>query len=144
MILKQRYQRPFSDLANDVENIIEHVFGDPGSHQSNWVPRSNVFETESEFIVELELPGIEPTAVDVELKEGSLEISGEKNLAEVIEGQQILNAERRSGTFSRSFKFSTQLDADKISASFKYGVLSVRLPKSEKVLPRKIEVQVAE
>lgn len=72
----------------------------------------------------------------------SYEISGEKKIPEPAEGSKLLKSDRQSGTFSRTYKFSTQLDADKISASFKNGMLLVELPKSDQVRPRKIEVKI--
>ena len=147
MIMKQRYNRPFADLANDFENIIEHVFGDSAnstSTTSTLAPRANVYEVDSGYSVELELPGVDPETVNVELNEGTLEISGDKNVELEVEGRKTLESERRSGSFKRTFKFSIQLDAEKITAGFKNGILTVDLPKSEKVLPRKIEVKVSE
>jgi len=150
MILRQRLDKnrtgsPLTDFALDVENIFEQVFGEvtaTSNSNSDWVPRSNVIESDGAYSVELELPGIASEDVSVELKDGNLEISGEKKMADMPEGSKLLKSERRKGTFQRSFKFSTQLDADKISASFKNGILLVELPKSEQVLPRKIEVKI--
>ena len=141
MILRQRLDKnrtgsPLTDFALDVENIFEQVFGEgttSSNSNSDWVPRSNVIESDGAYSVELELPGIASEDVTVELKDGSLEISGEKKMADLSEGSKLLKSERRSGSFQRSFKFSTQLDADKISATFKNGVLLVELPKSEQV-----------
>ena len=144
MIMKQRYHRPFSDLAYDVENIIEHVFGESVNTQSELTPCADVVESDAGFTVELELPGVSPELVNVELNDGTLEVSGERPVEAEAEGRKVLKSERRSGAFRRTFKFSTQLDAEKISASFKHGILTVNLPKSEKVLPRKIEIQVGE
>ncbi len=144
MILKPRYDRPFSDLASDFENIIEHVFGDTNSGASHWSPRANVLESDHSYTIELELPGIDPTEVGIELNDGTLEVTGKKEAAVDVEGVKLLKSERSNGAFSRSFKFSTQLDAENISASFKHGILTVLLPKSEKVVPRKIEVTIAD
>lgn len=144
MIMKQRYNRPFADLANDVENIIEHVFGENANSADSLTPRANVFETDTAFLVELELPGVDPGLVNVELNDGMLEIFGDKDFEAEVDGRKTLKLERRSGSFKRTFKFSTQLDAEKISASFKHGILAVDLPKAEQVLPRKIEIKVAE
>lgn len=148
MILRQRLDNsrtgsPLTDFALDVENIFEQVFGETrATNKTEWAPRSNVVETESVYIVEMELPGISSEDVSVELKDGSLEISGEKKIPEPAEGSKLLKSDRQSGTFSRTYKFSTQLDADKISASFKNGMLLVELPKSDQVRPRKIEVKI--
>ena len=142
MILKQRIDgSTFNDLATDFENLVEHVFGE-GNTQNTWAPRANVTETNSAYFVELELPGLAGDDVSVELSEGSLVISGEKSIETTDESTKVLRSERRTGSFSRSFKFQTQLDPERIAASFNNGVLRVELPKSEQVLPRKIDIKV--
>lgn len=145
--MKQRINldvRPFSNLASDFEKVIENVFGDYTQSDSDWVPRANVLETDGNYSVELELPGIQGDDVAVELSEGTLEIAGTKSVTTEVEGTKVLKSERRHGSFRRTFKFSTPLEADNISAEFKNGILTVVLPKSAQVLPRKIEVKVAE
>ena len=139
MILKQRINNAsLTDLASDFENLFEQVFGEPGQPQNTWTPRANVLENDSSYLVEIELPGLSADDVAVELKEGRLSVSGEKTSVE--NDMTVLKSETRNGKFSRSFKFPAQLSADKISANFKNGMLSVELPKSEAVLSRKIEI----
>jgi HSP20 family protein len=143
MILKQRIDgSTLNELASDFENLFEHVFGGETSNQNSWTPRANVLESEAAYFVELELPGLSGDDVSVELVDGSLVISGEKSVGSEDEGVQVLRSERRSGSFRRSFKFSTQLNAEKIAANFNHGILRVELSKSEQVLPRKIDVKI--
>ena len=146
MIMKQRINLggPFVDLASDFEKAIENVFGDLTQTDSDWVPRANVLETDSGYSIELELPGVEAEAVSVELSEGTLEISGTKSVSAEVEGTRILKSERRHGSFRRTFKFNTPLNSEGISAEFRNGILTVSLPKSEQVLPRKIDIKIAE
>ena len=134
------------DLSLDVENLLEHFFGDRvfgNTASTNWAPRVNVSENETAFQIDMELAGVNPDNVNVEMKEGRLEIWGEKKVETQQDGVKFLRTERYDGTFRRAFEFPTQVDADRIEAEFKHGVLSVVLPKSEKVLPRKIEVKVS-
>ena len=146
MILKQRIDNcgPISDLALDFENIFEQVFGEPSSSSANWTPRSNVSETETGYSIELELPGVDPSEVSVELQDGLLEVFGEKKVGSESEEIKLLKNERRGGSFKRTFKFSTLLNSDAISATFKHGVLTIELPKAEQVLPKKVEIQISE
>ena len=147
MIMKQRINlggHPFTDLANDFEKVIENVFGELTHTDTDWAPRANVLETDENYSVELELPGISPDDVSVELSDGTLEISGSKSVSSEIEGTKVLKSERRHGAFRRTFKFNAPLEADKISAEFKHGILTVTLPKSAEILPRKIEIKVAD
>ena len=89
----------------------------------------------------VELPGIDPAEVSVEMQEGRLEISGEKKIAELAEGVNGVRDERLKGEFKRVFEFSKLIEPDEIKAEFKNGLLQIDLPKSAKVLPRKIDIQ---
>ena len=90
----------------------------------------------------IELPGVSATDVSIEMEDDRLVVSGEKKIDELAEGFTSLRDERRKGKFSKSFEFSKQINPDAIQAEFKNGLLNVVLPKSEKVLPRKIEIKV--
>ena len=146
MIMKQRINLggPLVDLATDFEKAFENVFGELTQTDSDWVPRANVLETDSGYNIELELPGVDGGEVSVELSEGTLEITGTKTVSTEIEGTRVLKSERRHGSFRRTFKFNTPLNSENISAEFKNGILTVSLPKSEQVLPRKIDIKVSE
>lgn len=140
----------FGNMQLDLETFVDHLFGKPraqcksscGEHA--WTPRTDVVELETGYSIELELPGFTADQVNVEIKEGVLEISGERAKRDVEEGAKLVRRERTFGKFSRRFEFSTQVESDKIEAEFKLGVLTLFVPKSEKELPRKIEIKVAE
>jgi len=153
--IDQAFNNSFGDLQMDLENIVQHLFGDrPSSHPTattdckptgrSWVPRSDVSESDAGYTVELELPGLNADDVSVEIKEGVLEVSGESKRPELAEGEKPLRQERTVGQFRRSFEFSTTVDADKISATFTNGILKLDVPKSEKERARKININVAE
>lgn len=136
------------DFQVDIETIFDHFFGDKVKASASSAtcnrglrPSADIIESDSQFTVVMELPGVAAEDVAIEMKEGRLEISGTKSIVEVNEGDRQLKRERRGGEFLRSFEFASQLDADKISAEFKNGLLTIVLPKSEKVLPRKIEIK---
>ena len=148
--IDQALNNSFGDLPADLETIVQHLFGGTATsttqfktERCSWVPRANVLESDAGYNVQLELPGLSAEDFSVEIKEGVLEISGESKQAELAEGEKSLRRERTAGKFRRSFEFSTTVDADKISADFKHGVLTLNVPKSEKELPRKIEINVA-
>ena len=145
--IDQALNNSFGEFQTDLENMVQHLFGDrvaPVSKTStNWVPRSDVSESEVGYGVELELPGLTADDISVEIKEGVLEISGESKQSELAEGETSLRRERAFGKFRRSFEFPVTVDAVKISAEFKNGVLKLQVPKSEKELPRKIAINVA-
>lgn len=151
---KNRVTTPFGDVHIDVDNLFDQVFGNRSSeHRSSehcqpgnrgWAPRVCITESETSYSLLAELPGVNPSDVLLEMKEGHLEISGSKTRAEVAEGFKSVRDERLAGSFHRSFEFTQQVDADKINAEFKNGVLHVTLPKADNVLPRKIQIKVIE
>ncbi|MEL7498013.1 MAG: Hsp20/alpha crystallin family protein [Planctomycetota bacterium] len=145
---KNRVTTPFGDLQIDVDNLFDQVFGNrpKGSQQakSSWTPRVQVTESETRYELKMELPGVDPSSVNLEMKDNRLEIHGTKEKEELEEATKSLRDERLTGEFQRSFEFPQQVDADQIAAEFKNGVLNVALPKSENVLPRKIEIKVAD
>ncbi len=149
MKLNQRNNRvatPFGDFQFDVDNLFDQVFGSRysnGATPERWIPRVSVTESEQGYEMLVELPGVDPESVNLEMHDNRLEVSGEKVLPELEEGVKAIRQERVAGKFSRSFEFGQQVDADKIEATYDHGLLRINLPKSETVLPRKIEVKVA-
>jgi HSP20 family protein len=105
-----------------------------------WQPRSDVSELDDAYEVSVELPGIDRENVNVSFEDGVLKIEGEQEV-ESSENAKHYRRERRSGKFSRSFRVSEHnVEAENIQATFKNGVLTLRLPKAPEVLPRKIEI----
>ena len=147
---RNRVATPFGDIQIDMENLVEQLFGDraKGSKGSpattGFNPLVEVTESDSSYQVVVELAGVNPADVNVELEEDRLEISGEKKAAELEDGVASLKQERLVGTFKRVFEFAKQVEPDQIKAEFKDGLLSIVLPKSKKVLPRKIKIDVGE
>lgn len=142
---KNRIATPFGDLQVDVENLFEQFFGDREiAPQGRWLPHTNISESDTSYRVSVELAGVKPADVTVEMHDGVLEVSGKREKVKLPEGVRALKVEQRSGEFRRKFEFPTLVDADRIEAAYENGVLSIELPKSEKVLPRKINIKVAE
>jgi HSP20 family protein len=131
-------------LAADPLAFIDQVFGAGGARSQASLmraPETDVVETEREIRVQVEMPGLKRENIEVDVENNVLTIRGEKR-EERTEGQdgRYHLAERRWGTFARSFVLPRDVDADAIQAAFENGVLSVSIPKSEKARRRKIEV----
>jgi HSP20 family protein len=131
---------PLTDWQVDVDKLFDHLLGEhrPGTH--HFVPRTNIVESSTGFRLSMELPGVAMDDVTVEVIEGRLVISGEKKIPEA-EGESLVRGERLHGTFRRAFDFPDQVDFEKIGAQFCDGLLVISVPKSEKVLPRRIEIK---
>lgn len=103
-----------------------------------WQPRVDVIDAEKQYVLEVDLPGVDPKGVEVELEQGVLRIKGER-AASHGEDASYTFRERRVGSFERSFRVPEAVDPDGITAKFDKGVLEIRVPKVER--SRKIPIQ---
>jgi HSP20 family protein len=109
--------------------------------EGKFLPEVNMTETDKAVEVTVELPGMKPEEVKVELHDGALWIMGEKKEEKEEKGKTFHRIERRTGAFRRVMPLPVEVEADKVDARFHDGVLTVALPKIEKVAPKKIEVK---
>jgi HSP20 family protein len=111
---------------------------------NTWVPAVDIYQTgEHELVLKAELPEMAREDIDVTVENFVLSIKGEKKLDAEVKEEQFHHIERRYGAFSRSFSLPRTVDAGKVSADYKNGVLTVRLPLREEAKPRQIKVDVA-
>ncbi|HUP79406.1 MAG TPA: Hsp20/alpha crystallin family protein [Pirellula sp.] len=138
------------DFATDMETIVDQVFnqGDCKGEKcestvANGVfrPAIDIYESELQFDLFVDLPGVKADAVRLEMEKDRLVVSGNRIAASVGEGTSAHRVERLSGDFSRSIQVPKQLDAEKIEAHFDNGVLHVVLPKQSKPTPRTIQIK---
>jgi HSP20 family protein len=136
-----------SPVGWDVFNVgreFDRLFGPAsnGPSLSGWSPAVDVRETDDEFLVSAELPGLTKDDVEVTVENGVLSFSGEKKegLEEggTASGRRIL--ERRYGRFQRSFSLPRGIDADQVEAKFSSGVLKITLPKVQAAKPRQVTI----
>ncbi len=107
-----------------------------------WQPAVDISESKERYEIRLDLPGVKPEQVQVELEDGKLKISGEKVRTEA-EGVTYRYKERVTGNFHRVFKLPDDADLNGIRAQFENGVLTLAIQKQEAAKPRKIEIQIA-
>lgn len=146
MALVRWQPREMADLRSEMNHLIDSFWGNRHHEQeihSNWIPATDVTETDEEIVVTAELPGMRQEDVKVTVANNVLTIQGEKkNEVEHKEGDAY-RTERTFGSFSRSFTLSAGVNADKIEAKVKDGVLTLRVPKPEEVKAKQIEVKVS-
>ena len=110
--------------------------------QQLWSPDVDVRETDSEVIVEAEIPGMEQKAINVSIQDNVLTLKGEKKQEKEEKQANVLRVERTYGLFSRSLTLPTMVMADKANARYTNGILKITLPKAEEVKPKEIAVEV--
>jgi HSP20 family protein len=110
---------------------------------NGWVPAVDVLEDKDSIIVRAELPGIKKEDIDLSLHEGVLSLSGERKEKGRSEDSETYRSERFYGRFHRTVTLPKPVAADKVQASYKDGLLTVTLPKTEEAKPRQIEVNLA-
>jgi HSP20 family protein len=132
----------FDDFRKEIDQLFGRANGDGGElAQAHWSPRLNVSETEKEYHVSVDLPGLKPEEVNVELKQGDLWITGERKTETEEKGQTWHRVERSYGQFRRVVRLGDEVSTDNVSAEYKDGVLHVTVPKAEKAQTKKIEIK---
>ena len=137
-LLKWTPKRNMFNIFDDVEQIIHRAFGyslENGSSRLTYSPLMNVSETESDYLILMDLPGVKKKDVDVNLNNGIITVLGERKTSEKSDENNHIWYETNYGKFSRSFELTSDIVEDKIKANFKDGVLNITIPKAEEIKP---------
>jgi HSP20 family protein len=141
--LQDRINRVFSDSYGRSPAPSRSVNDEGLMASGTWAPPVDIYQTtDQELVLKAELPDMSPDDIELTIDNETLTIRGEKRLPSEVKEDQYHRIERRYGTFSRSFSLPQAVDATKISAEQKNGVLTVRLPVREEAKPRQIRVDV--
>jgi len=114
-----------------------------GPFFADWAPAVDIQETDKEYLIKAELPEVKKEDVKVEVVDGVLTIGGERTQEKQEKGKKFHKVERLYGTFVRQFALPTEVDAAKVQAEYKDGMLNVHLPKTAAAKPKTVEVRVA-
>jgi HSP20 family protein len=128
---------PFS---REIDRVFDAFFGQSEQQARRWVPPMDLVEAENHFVLKADLPGLSEGDVNIEVQDGSLTISGERQTEQHEQERGFYRIERAFGSFNRSLTLPDGIDPDGIEASFSNGVLEVRIPKPEERKPRRIEI----
>ena len=135
---------PFRELAalqSEMGRFMNQLAGPPagnGQGSSTWLPAVDVWEADDELVLSFDLPGIPEDKIAVELDDGVLTVSGERERAEETSGERFYRYERRFGAFSRSVTLPPGVGEESITADYEDGVLEVRIAKPEEPKPKRI------
>ena len=149
-----RYQAPeltpwsaadrWSNLRDELNSFFElpvwSSFARTGQLFTGWSPALDLYQSNDNVIAVVELPGMRKEDIEISLHNGTLTISGERKRENSSDGDKAERTERYIGTFRRSIALPTRVDAGKVSATYRDGILTVTLPKAEEVKPKQIQV----
>src|SRR3972149_3672622 len=142
---------PFRDLAWLQEGIDSRFgetleplrpWGSDAPEWTAWSPAVDIVETENDIVLRADLPGVEPKDVDIQVENGTLTLKGERKFESDVKEDDYCRVERVYGSFLGSFALPPTVDAEKVEAEYRNGVLELKLPKRPEAKPKQIKVAV--
>ncbi len=132
--------RAFAALNDEMDRLVDGLAGNGWSY--GLAPAADVVETEAEYKVLLDLPGIDPAAIQLRVEKDTLSVQVDRKQPQPAAGETVHRSERSFGTYARSFTLPRAVDATRVEATYEHGVLAVKLPKREEAKARTIQVSV--
>jgi HSP20 family protein len=143
---------PFEDITR-LQREVNRLFDDNGRQQTrpstenavlrSWAPSVDILEDNNEIVVTADVPGIKQEDIDIELTGETLTIKGERKFEDTARKDSYVRVERSYGAFQRSFTIGVPVQQQAVTANYKDGILEVRLPKSEEIKPKKVQIKPA-
>jgi HSP20 family protein len=140
--------RDLTDIQSEMNRLFDSFFGRPGQSQGSgvervWAPPVDMYETSDELVVTVELPGLSEKDIHLSITGDMLTIKGERQWNQEVKQDQFYRNERWFGRFERALPLSVPIQADMVKASYRDGVLTVKLPKAEEIKPKEIKIDLA-
>jgi HSP20 family protein len=138
---------PFRELAQ-LQNRVNRLFQEANVSQeegiatTSFVPAVDIYETEQNIVLKLEVPGVEQKDLDIRIENNTITIRGERNFEKEVKEENFHRVERRYGSFQRSFSLPNTVNTEQVSADYENGVLKVTLAKRAEAKPKQIKVNV--
>ena len=145
--LTRTRNRNLNSLQNEIDRVFDRFFPsreqtqESSSSRAVWRPQMDLTETDESYRLHLDMPGMSKDELKISYQDNELVVSGERKSTHTDEDEEFVRVERSFGQFRRSFTLPRTVDADNIDATYENGVLTVTVPKTEKVKPRQIEIQ---
>ena len=137
--------REIDSLQGEMNRLFDGFFGNRTGERARavgrWVPAMDLLERGDEFVLRADLPGVAQDGVGIEIKDGVLQISGERKSEHEEEGESYYRAERAFGSFTRTLTLPEGVDPDAVAARFADGVLEVRIPKPAERKPHRVAIE---
>jgi len=138
--------RGVNEIQGEMNRLLDSFFGRPATlvaGERMWAPLADMYETKDDLLVTFELPGVREKEVSVSITGDVLTVKGERRFERDVEDEGFHRLERVYGKFERSMPLPIPVQADKVKATYRDGVLEIRLPKVEEVKPKEIKIEVA-
>jgi len=139
---------PVRDIQTEVNRLFDGFFGRPGALGGTlgtgrmWAPVADLYETKDDLVVSLEIPGARENDISVSITGDLLTVRGERKLERELEDESDHRLERAFGKFERTIQLPMPVQSDKVRATYRDGVLEIKLPKVEEVKPKEIKVDI--
>ena len=139
--------RELDTLQGEMNRLLSSFFDTPtignGTSTRRWVPAMDLVETDADFVLTADLPGMTEGEVSIEVERNVLTISGERKTEHEAKKDGYYRIERSAGAFARSLTLPDGVDAERVTASFANGVLDIHIPKPAQARPRRVQIGVA-
>lgn len=137
-----RYSRPRNEIANKrFSDIMDEFFNDVvNTNNDSFVPNIDISETENQYLIAAELPGMTKEDININLENGRLSINGERSFKNEEQGKTFHRIETKYGSFSRSFQLPENVDEESINAKYENGLLNISIDKSADKVKKQIEI----
>src|SRR5438445_11092781 len=140
-------REPFRDIQGEMNRLFDSFFGRPlatatGTESRVWMPVVDMYETKDDLILRFELPGVSEKDVSLSITDDVLTVKGERSFYQESKDDHAYRVGRAYGKFERSVELPVPVQADRAKATYRDGVLEVRLPKAEEAKPKEIKIDI--
>jgi HSP20 family protein len=141
-------REPFRDIQSEVNRLFDSFLGRPtatgtGTGNRVWMPVVDMYETNDDLVLNFEIPGVREKDISLSITGDLLTVRGERPFRQELKDDHSYHIERTYGRFERSVQLPMPVEAGRVTATFRDGVLEVRLPKAEEVRPKEIKIDVS-
>ncbi|HEV8437760.1 MAG TPA: Hsp20/alpha crystallin family protein [Methylomirabilota bacterium] len=138
--------RDLGDIQHEMNRLFDTFFGRPGEPSGRervWAPAVDMYETKDELVITAELPGLNEKDIHLSITGDMLTLRGERHWDQEVKQDNYYRGERWFGKFERALPLPVPVQADKVKATYRDGVLTVKLPKVEEIKPKEIKIDMA-
>ncbi|MDR8393253.1 Hsp20/alpha crystallin family protein [Aliifodinibius sp. S!AR15-10] len=149
--MRSLVKRPETSPIDELRREMDHLFDEmvpfswlrerEGNNFDVWAPNTDMVETDDEYVIKVDLPGIPKEDVNINFKDNRLTISGERKKESKEEKENYMRRERYHGSFLRSFTLPNAVKEDDIKAKYRDGVLTINVKKAEESKPKKVKIE---